>query len=511
MSAPLSPGTVIAGRYRLDRLLGRGGMGQVWAATHEVTLRSVALKLLNAPVHLQPDRRRRFYREARAASAVHHPNVVQISDFFDLEDGTPVMVMDLLEGETLGERLAREQSLALGEAVDVLLPVISAVGTAHAIGIVHRDLKPDNVFLARGAGGHLDVRVLDFGIAKLGAAIEGDMSDSDALTGTGAMLGTPSYMSPEQSFGEKTVDHRTDIWSLGVMLYEALAGTRPIDGENKGRVLHRLATEAITPIQVLMPELPEEVAELVGRMLMRDPADRPEDLRAVRAILELYGTVKVQPFEAATNERLVIDSSPFSARSAPRAVMPMVDACDPRATTYADAPESSSRSSRVEAERPHATVAARRSGARRWFVAAGVIGLVALGSSATWLFLGRTAPASEVSSSNAPAAEATTAQTQQPAPPPHSIIDPQEPVSLPAGRRPQTGPKAPALTEPRLSRGDSQHTAAETQPTARAARTEGTRTAAPSKRVPPPNASASTAPRTPPDDAVEGLVDQPPF
>jgi serine/threonine-protein kinase len=296
-------------------------------------------------------------------------------------------------------------------------------------------------------------------------------------------------MSPEQSFGEKNVDHRTDIWSIGVMLYESLSGTRPIDGENKGRVLHRLATEAITPIHVLMPELPGEVAELVGRMLMRDPAERPTDLREVRAILEKYATVQVQPFDAATHERpLAIDSSPFSARSSPRAVMPMADACDPRATTYADTPKSSSRSGPVEAERPEPTLAARPSSARPLFVAAGVIGLLALGASATWLFLGRSAPARETGAPNV--------QTQP---------LPQAPAAPPIDRQ---ASQALVLPKSPLPRDDSRQIAPDLRPSPRA---PSTIAAAPPKPVAAPKASASTAPRPPPDDAVEGLVDQPPF
>jgi eukaryotic-like serine/threonine-protein kinase len=320
MSTSLAPGLVIAGRYRLDHLLGRGGMGQVWAVTHEVTLRTAALKFLNGPVHERPERRRRFLREARAASAVNHPNVVQIHDFFELEDGTPVMVMDLLDGETLGERLAREESLPLAEAADVLLPVVSAVGTAHAMGIVHRDLKPHNVFLARSVEDVLDVRVLDFGIAKLSTA---ETTADPALTETGMMLGTPCYMSPEQSFGEKDVDHRTDVWSIGVMLYETLSGVRPLDGDNAGQVLKRLVTEVITPIEVLVPDLPTDVAGLIGRMLTRDPAGRPEDLREVQSVLERHGTVTVPAFGPAVSERPpIVDSSPMSQRSSPRQTMP---------------------------------------------------------------------------------------------------------------------------------------------------------------------------------------------
>jgi serine/threonine protein kinase len=331
-----SPGAVIAGRYRLDRLLGRGGMGQVWAVTHDVTHRVAALKLLNGPVHLQAARRRRFLREARAASAVNHPNVVRVHDFFELEDGTPVMIMDLLEGETLGRKLAREGSLPLETVAGILLPVVSAVGMAHSRGIIHRDLKPENVFLSSAGEGR--VHVLDFGIAKLMplGTPEG-MDDSDALTGTGGLMGTPCYMSPEQGFGEGTVDHRTDIWSLGIVIYEALAGSRPVDGANVGQVLKRLLNQAITPIEVLVPDLPAPVSELVGRMLLRDPEGRPRDLREVAAVLARYTTVAAPAFEAAIGEApLSLDSSPLSAQSSPRAVVPAAEPSEPIAATDPD-------------------------------------------------------------------------------------------------------------------------------------------------------------------------------
>ncbi|HVU03726.1 MAG TPA: serine/threonine-protein kinase [Polyangiaceae bacterium] len=325
------PGMLVAGRYRLDRLLGRGGMGEVWAVTHEVTGRLSALKLLHGPVRARPDRRRRFLREARAASAINHPNVVQIHDFFELPDGTPVMLMDLLEGETLGARLARERVLSVRDAVDVLLPVISAVGTAHSLGIIHRDLKPDNVFLGRGKGGALDVRVLDFGIAKLTAAW-GKSEEAGSTTDTDAMLGTPHYMSPEQCFDQDAVDHRADVWALGVILYESLSGARPVDGENVGKVLANLMNEAVTPIQVLAPELPADVSTLVMRMLARDKTERPADLREVHDALSPHASVTVPLFDAATRERPPpLDSSPSSGQvnSRPPPPPPSIDDTEP--------------------------------------------------------------------------------------------------------------------------------------------------------------------------------------
>ncbi len=242
----LSSGAVVGGRYRLERLLGEGGMGAVWAASHVMTRKGVALKFLKAAGATHPDLVRRFIREARAASAVRHPNVVQIHDVLQLDDGLPVMVMDLLRGESLGERVERERIIPLPELARILVPVMSAIGTAHALGIVHRDLKPDNIFLTRLGDERVEPMVLDFGIAKL-SAMDGDAASTANLTKTGSMLGTPYYMSPEQAFGEKDVDHQADIWSLGVILYECLSGKRPVDGDNFGQLVKVLATGGITP------------------------------------------------------------------------------------------------------------------------------------------------------------------------------------------------------------------------------------------------------------------------
>jgi eukaryotic-like serine/threonine-protein kinase len=291
----LEANAVVLGRFRLDRLLGEGGMGVVWAATNTVTLKPTALKFLKSAHAADPRVRQRFLREARAACAVRHPNVVEIHDVLELEDGAPVMVMDLLEGETLGHRLDREQSIPLDQLAAILLPVVSAVGTAHAHGVVHRDLKPDNIFLVRNSDGSQTVCVLDFGIAKM-THTDGSAAETGGLTGTGAMLGTPYYMSPEQIFGERDIDHRTDIWALGVILYECLSGARPTQADNIGQILKIVTTDGIRPLETVAPWVPADVAQLVGRMLSRDRALRPSSLREVRAVLEPYGDVLVNTF-----------------------------------------------------------------------------------------------------------------------------------------------------------------------------------------------------------------------
>jgi serine/threonine-protein kinase len=298
MSAELVAGQVIGGRYRLDRLLGQGGMGVVWAATHTITRRPAALKFLRGPDHARPEMRARFMREARAASAVHHPNVLEVLDVFELEDETPVMVMDLLRGETLANKLAREAPLSIEVTARIVAPVVSAVGAAHALGIVHRDLKPDNIFLATDDDGRERVKVLDFGIAKLMARDE-DPTEARNITGTGSMLGTPCYMAPEQACGEKDIDGRVDAWAIGIILYEALSGRRPIDGANVGQVLKQILAGTIPPLAEAAPSVPVDVAALVDQLLRRERNARPADLREALAVLRRHTDVTVREFGVA--------------------------------------------------------------------------------------------------------------------------------------------------------------------------------------------------------------------
>lgn len=285
MGTPFAAGQVLAGRYKLEQPLGRGGMGSVWRASHVITRRSVALKLLQPSFELRQDMRQRLLREARAAASVGHPCVVEVFDVVELADGAPLLVMEYLEGETLGALLQRESPLSLERALSLLLPVIAAVGTAHRRGIVHRDLKPDNVFLQK-RGDRVEPKVLDFGIAKL---LGDDLAlDQAPLTGTGVVLGTPCYMAPEQSFGERGVDARADIWSLGAILYEALSGRKPVEGENLGQVILSFLTQNVPPLAALAPELPPDVSALVMRMLAKEAAERPADLDSVYELLSLH-------------------------------------------------------------------------------------------------------------------------------------------------------------------------------------------------------------------------------
>jgi len=234
-------GTVLADKYRLERKLGQGGMGAVWRAEH-VQLRSpVAIKLIDAQIVAHPDALARFLREAQSAAALRSPHVVQILDF-GADRGVPYIAMELLEGESLADRIARVGRMSPMEVARLMTQVARALGKAHEMGIVHRDIKPDNIFLVRNDEEEV-AKVLDFGIAK--SAAHGLGPGSGSTTRTGAILGTPNYMSPEQAEGTKLVDHRTDLWALGVIGFEALVGRKPFDSDALGSLLLAICTRPI--------------------------------------------------------------------------------------------------------------------------------------------------------------------------------------------------------------------------------------------------------------------------
>jgi serine/threonine-protein kinase len=295
------------GRYRLVRVLGRGGMGTVWEATHDLTRRTVALKLLDGAA--RRDRDVRLLREARAAAAVDHPAVVAIHDVVTADDGTPGLVMDLLRGETLREHLDRHGAVSVAEAAGLAAFVASGLGAVHEAGIVHRDLKPENVFLVAGKHGEERVKVLDFGLAR-GA-------DSASTVTDGAALGTPTYMAPEQSLG-RAVDSRADVFSLGVLLYEALSGVRPVEGATAADVTRRWLEDGITPLEAVAPDVPPELSALVSGMLSREPDDRPS-LASAHELLGRLGDVVSRPFGPPGTRTVTLDGLTPEAPVAPAA------------------------------------------------------------------------------------------------------------------------------------------------------------------------------------------------
>ncbi len=216
----LEPGAIVGGRFKVVGVIGRGGMGEVYAARHTNTGKEVALKVIRAATGVGKEHTRRFMREARAATAIEHPNVIQVFDVFEDDDGTPVMVMELLKGEPLSAYQERVGAMQLHDVATILGPAVDALRAAHEKGIVHRDLKPDNIFLSQTAAGRV-TKVLDFGIAKVLDPTKLNSETQGQNTNTGSLLGTPHYMSYEQAMSEKQVDHRADIWSMGVILFSS--------------------------------------------------------------------------------------------------------------------------------------------------------------------------------------------------------------------------------------------------------------------------------------------------
>lgn len=260
----LAPGALVAGKYRLQSLLGRGAAGVVWSAVNVATSRKVALKLLIKP---EPRQCERLLREARAAGALHHPNVIDIYDVTSLPDGSPVLVLELLQGQTLQEVIDARAPLGTKEAASIGRDVARALSVAHASGIVHRDLKPANIFLHGASDEPPVVKVVDFGISK-------NLLTSDrSLTETGMAVGSPAFMSPEQVRGERDLDGRTDLWALGVMLYEMVSGKRLFDGRTH-EVLTQVLVEPIKPLQTLAPTVDAAYCELVHGLLERDANKR---------------------------------------------------------------------------------------------------------------------------------------------------------------------------------------------------------------------------------------------
>jgi serine/threonine-protein kinase len=276
------PGQILAGKYRIERLIGSGGMGAVFRAHHEILDRPVAIKCLLPESAARAEAVGRFLNEARAASRIHSEHVATVLDVGTLDTGLAYMVLEYLEGQDVGQLLSERETLSPREAVDIVLEALEAIAQAHALGIVHRDLKPANLFLARRLDGSFTVKVLDFGISKITAAASVDVTSSQAT------LGSPAYMSPEQVRSSKNVDARSDIWSLGVVLYRALSGRPPFEGENVGAVFAAILESIPRPLSRLRPDVPQRLSDVVARCLERDRE------RRYRHVAEL--AVELEPF-----------------------------------------------------------------------------------------------------------------------------------------------------------------------------------------------------------------------
>jgi serine/threonine-protein kinase len=279
-----APGDVIAGKYRVERLLGMGGMGAVFEATHTITNRRFALKWLLPQGASNAAVVKRFIREAKVAGRCQHRHIVEVYDI-DQEANSMFMVMELLQGESLGERLMRAGRLPAHEACRILVPCMEGIEAAHAAGIVHRDIKPANIFLCAAGGGEAEqAKVLDFGVAAFSNA-QGGLDFTQ--THSGAIIGTPFYMAPEQMRGQP-IDHRADVYALGVTLYELLSGRRPFYATAYADLILQIANTTPVPLEELVPDLPAGLAAIVRRAMAREATGRFATIREFIDALSPY-------------------------------------------------------------------------------------------------------------------------------------------------------------------------------------------------------------------------------
>ncbi len=290
-------GSVLGDKYRLTRRLGVGGMGAVYEAVHTFVGRRFAVKFLHAELAADPGILLRFEREAKAAGALISDHVVAINDFGVAEDGDPYIVMELLEGEDLRGLLRREPRLDVVRAVSLVIQSARGLAAAHAQGVVHRDLKPENLFLCRKADGSELLKVVDFGIAKLRLA-----TSTAPRTQAGTMIGTLLYMPPEQIRGDADLDVRADVYALGVILYEALAGRVPFLGEEAHTIIYRVLHERPPALGELRPELPLELVAVVERAMAFDRERRFVTVDELANALTPFAGSQVAPIDAAPPE-----------------------------------------------------------------------------------------------------------------------------------------------------------------------------------------------------------------
>jgi tRNA A-37 threonylcarbamoyl transferase component Bud32 len=285
-----SAGDVLAGKYRVERVLGEGGMGIVFAAHHELLEQRVAIKLLLPEITRSTEAVARFLNEARASSRIQNEHVARVLDVGRLESGAPFMVIEFLEGLDLAQVLEQRGRLPATDVVDWLLQALEAIAQAHALGIVHRDLKPSNLFLARRQDGTSHIKVLDFGISKALDPPTGGAGSRGAVTSTNAVLGSPAYMSPEQLRDSKSVDARTDIWSLGVLAYELLTADIPFHGDSVVALYAAIQERAPRPVREKRPDVPVVLDEAILKCLRVNPRDRFPTVTDLALAITPHGT-----------------------------------------------------------------------------------------------------------------------------------------------------------------------------------------------------------------------------
>ena len=323
-------GDVLAGKYRAERVLGVGGMGVVVAARHLQLEERVAIKFLLPHLFADQGAVSRFLREARAAVKIKSEHVARVFDVGTLPNGAPYIVMEFLEGGDLTAWLEARGAMRIDQAVDFVLQACVALADAHKVGIVHRDLKPSNLFCVQRSDGQLTIKILDFGISKVT-----DVSGSDprmSVTKTSAVMGSPLYMSPEQMRSSKDVDLKTDIWALGIILFELLAGKTPFDGESLPEVAVKVSIEPPPPLRSVRPDAPAALESVVTRCLEKDPRNRYPNVGELAVSLAPFGSGQARGYV----ERSLAILGGRSASAPPAALAPnAVSASSPEVQTAA--------------------------------------------------------------------------------------------------------------------------------------------------------------------------------
>jgi eukaryotic-like serine/threonine-protein kinase len=419
-------GDILAGKYCIEQVLGTGGMGVVVAARHLELDERVAIKFLLPEALENPEVVARFAREARAAVRIKNEHVARILDVGRLENGVPFIIMEYLEGSDLASLLEQRGALPLDQALDFTLQTCEAIAAAHALGIVHRDLKPANLFVVRLGDGSRSIKVLDFGVSKINALTE----PVPAITHTSALLGSPLYMAPEQMRSARNADARSDIWSLGILLHELVAGNPPFAGNTMAEVLAEVLGGTPPNLTTLVPTVPPELAAVVLRCLQKDPALRYPDVAELASALSPFAPARGK--DSAGRVARVLRGGVEDTPPDGRVSLPSLTELLPVAGTRAAWGGTHSGSTRP----------AKR---RRWLVASASAGAAAVAVGVLWLWprTPRTAPAE--SPSAAWAASATQA-------PPTAASLPEPVVTpVPSGVTPASSADA-ASSRPRAGR-----------------------------------------------------------
>ena len=282
----LSTGEIVDGKYRIIRLIGEGGMGAVYEGENTRIHRRVAIKVLHAGVAETAEAVQRFEREAQAAGRIGSEHIVEVLDLGNLASGDRYMVMEFMDGDSLSTRIQNKGRITPVDLYPIAHQLLAALHAAHSAGIIHRDLKPDNVYLLKARSGVADfVKLLDFGISKFNQ-LSGDSGFS--MTRTGAVMGTPYYMAPEQAKGAKDMDHRVDLYATGVILYESVTGQVPFNADTFNELLFKIVLEEPRPIEQLVPEIDSNFAAIINKAMARDPATRFQSAREFQIALEQW-------------------------------------------------------------------------------------------------------------------------------------------------------------------------------------------------------------------------------